>query len=55
MNQTQNGIFLSQTKFAKDFVTEFGLHESKPANTPTIISDKITKDPNGAEVDSTYY
>ncbi len=55
MKQTNDDIFLSQTKFAKDLVSKFGLQESKPASTPISTSDKITKDLEGAEVDSTYY
>lgn len=55
MKQTKDGLFLGQTKFAKDLVTKFGLHEVKPANTMINTSDKITKDLNGVEVDSTYY
>lgn len=46
MKQTNDDIFLSQTKF--------GLQESNPANTPFSTSDKIIKDLEGAWVDSTY-
>lgn len=44
VKQTPHGIFLSQTKFAKDLVFKFGLQESKPIDTPISTSDKITKD-----------
>lgn len=36
-------------------MTKFRVQEFKPANTPISTSDKITKDLDGAEVDSTYY
>lgn len=47
--------FLSQTKFTKDLVSKFGLRESKLVSTPMSTSDKITKDFEGAGVDSPYY
>lgn len=55
MKQTNGGIFLSQTKFARDLVSKFGLQESKPTSIPINTNVKITKDLEGAEVDSTYY
>lgn len=55
MKQINDGIFLSQIKFTRDLVFKFGLQESKPASTPINISDKITKDLEGAKVDSIYY
>lgn len=42
IKQTNDDIFLSQTRFAKELVTKFGLEESKPTNTPISTSDKIT-------------
>lgn len=55
MNKTNAVILFSQTKFARDLVSKFGLQESKLASTPISISDKITKNLKGAKVDSTYY
>lgn len=55
MKQINDDIFLSQTKFTKNLVSKFGLWESKLANTLISTSDKITKDLEGAKVDSTYY
>lgn len=55
MKQTNDGIFLSQTNFARVLVFKFGLRESKPASTPINTSEKIPKDLEGVEVDSTYY
>lgn len=55
VKQTPQGVFLSQTKFAKDLVSKFVLQESKPNETPISTSDKITKDSRGADIDPTYY
>lgn len=55
VKKTPHGIFLRQTKFSKDLVSKFGLQESKLAETLISTSDKITKDLEGADVDSTYY
>lgn len=55
MKQTSDNIFLRKSKFAKELVTNFGLQESKLVNTSINRSDKIIKDPNGAEVVSTYH
>lgn len=55
MKKINDGIFLSQTKFVRDIVSKFRLQESKPASTSISTSEKITKDLEEAEVDSTYY
>lgn len=43
MKQTNDNIFFSQIKFAKDLVSKFGLQESKPSSTYISTSDKITR------------
>lgn len=44
VKQTKNGIFLSQSKFAKDLVSKFRLLETKSAKTPmsTVIRSQLT-------------
>lgn len=55
IKQTLDGIFLNQSKFEKDLVSKFGLSESKPLDTPINSNEKITKDIDGVDVDSTEY
>lgn len=55
IRQTSNEIFLNQSKFSRDLVSRFGLSDSKSTNTSISTSDKITKDPDGVNIDPTYY
>jgi len=50
VHQAEDGIFLSQRKYAKDLLTKFGLLNCKPAATPMNVGEKLQlKD--GAEMD----
>lgn len=55
IRQAKDGIFVSQTKFAKDLVSKFGLLESEPAKTPMSTSIKLTSNVNGVDVDTKLY
>lgn len=55
IKQTENGIFVNQSKFTKDLMSKFGLQDSKPLNTPICTSSKITIDLTGVEVDTKLY
>lgn len=46
---------MNQFKYTKDLVSKFGLLKSKPLDTPINTSEKITKDIDGVNVDSTEY
>ncbi|XP_031102051.1 secreted RxLR effector protein 161-like [Ipomoea triloba] len=55
IKQTDEGIFISQEKYAKNILTKFGLESAKDARTPISTSTKLFKDENGVSVDSTLY
>ena len=49
------GIFISQSKYAKNLVKKFGLENSKCLKTPMRTNDKLSKDENIAFVDPTLF
>ncbi|KAH9685900.1 hypothetical protein KPL70_014158 [Citrus sinensis] len=53
--QNENGIYLSQKKYAKEVLDRFGMRESHPSKNPIIPGCKLTKDENGVKVDETEY
>ncbi|CAL8138375.1 unnamed protein product [Prunus armeniaca] len=55
IKQSHDGIFVSQSKYAKNLVTKFGLEGAKSARTPMSTSAKIHRDLHGKSVDQTLY
>ncbi|CAL8999973.1 unnamed protein product [Prunus brigantina] len=60
IKQCHDGIFVSQSKYAKNLVTKFGLEGAKSARTPMSTSAKILhkqihRDLHGKSVDQTLY
>jgi hypothetical protein len=55
VKQTAEGIFISQSKYAKDLVKRFGLDGKSRARTPTSTSVKISSDLAGKSVDPSLY
>jgi hypothetical protein len=55
VKQTPKGIFISQSKYAKDLVKRFGLDEKSHARTLMSTSVKINADLTGKQVDPTLY
>ncbi|CAL9028710.1 unnamed protein product [Prunus brigantina] len=55
IKQSHDGIFISQSKYAKSLVTKFGLEGAKSARTPMSTSAKIHRDLLGKSVDQTLY
>ncbi|CAL8162045.1 unnamed protein product [Prunus armeniaca] len=55
IKQSHDGIFVSQSKYAKKLVTKFGLEGAKSARTPMSTSAKIHRDLHGKSVDQTLY
>lgn len=53
--QNENGIYLSQKKYAKEVLDRFGMRESNPSKNPIVPGCKLTKDENGVKVDETEY
>jgi len=55
VKQTSEGIFISQSKYAKDLVKPFGLDRKSHARTRMSTSVKISADLIGKQVDPTLY
>ena len=53
--QQESGIFISQSKYAKNLVTKFGLEYASPIRTPMGPNVKLTVDLLGKSVDSSLY
>ncbi|CAL2245742.1 unnamed protein product [Prunus armeniaca] len=53
--QQDHGIFISQTKYAKDLVKKFGMSSAKPTRNPMATHNKIDADPSGKCVEQTLY
>ncbi|XP_062094128.1 uncharacterized mitochondrial protein AtMg00810-like [Humulus lupulus] len=55
IKQLDNGILLSQSKFAKNMLKKFGLENAKRARTPMDNTTKLIRDEIGKKVDATLY
>ncbi|CAM8902386.1 unnamed protein product [Rhodiola kirilowii] len=55
VTQKKHGIFISQSKYAKNLIKKFGLEKASHKRTPVATHIKITKDDAGTKVDQTLY
>nr|XP_023918614.1 uncharacterized protein LOC112030162 [Quercus suber] len=55
VKQREDGIFISQEKYAKNLVKRFGLDSKKHTSTPMSSSAKLSRDAAGIDVDPTLY
>ena len=55
VKQSDEGIFISQSKYARNLVKKFDLQSSKHIKTPMGTKDKLSKVENGVFVDPTLY
>ncbi|KAA0063842.1 uncharacterized protein E6C27_scaffold827G00690 [Cucumis melo var. makuwa] len=55
IKQKNDGIFISQEKYAKNMVKKFGLGQTRNKRTPAATHVKLTKDTEDAEVDHKLY
>ncbi|KAL6349742.1 hypothetical protein AAG906_001629 [Vitis piasezkii] len=53
--QLKDGIFLSQSKYAKEVVKKFGLESSKHFKTPMSTTTKLSKEASGKDVAQKLY
>ena len=53
--QHNDGIFISQKKYASDILKKFKMEHSKPIFTPIEEKLKMTRESDGKRVDSTHY
>ena len=52
IHQQESGIFLSQSKYAKNLLKKFGLESASSVRTPMSPNVKLTVDLLGKSVDS---
>ncbi|KAJ9705776.1 hypothetical protein PVL29_003735 [Vitis rotundifolia] len=55
VKQLNDGIFLSQSKYARELVKKFGLESTKHFRTPMPTNLKLSKDESGKWVEETLY
>ena len=55
VKQTKSGIFISQSKYAKNLVQRFGLQKAKHFKTPMSMTLKLSRDETRVSVDPTLY
>ena len=53
--QSDDGIFISQKKYAGDILERFKMKDCNPVNTPVECGTKLHKDIKGRKVDGTLY
>ena len=51
IQQSKNGIYITQSKYVKEILKKFGMEDSKPVGTPMCTGLKLTKDDDSKEVD----
>ena len=55
VKQLKDGIFHSQSKYAREFVKKFGLESSKHSKTPMSTTSKLSKDASKKDVEQKHY
>ena len=55
IQQSKNGIYITQSKYIKEILKKFGMEDSKPFGTPMCTRLKLTRDDDLKEVDQTLY
>ena len=55
VKQTDSGIYINQTKYARNLVKRYGHEKATHARTPMTANAKLTSDPSGESVDVTLY
>ncbi|KAL6288505.1 hypothetical protein ACE6H2_006015 [Prunus campanulata] len=53
--QSATSIFICQKKYALEVLEKFQMLNSNPVGTPAEVGSKLSQDPNGERVDSTYF
>jgi hypothetical protein len=55
VNQIENGIFVSQTKYIKEMLNKFQMEENKPMSNPMVTVCKLSLEDDSPKVDQTMY
>ena len=53
--QSEDGIFISQSGYAKEILKRLGMESCNPVNTPVESGIELKKSTNGGNVDPTYF
>jgi hypothetical protein len=51
IHQSNQGIFISQTKYIREMLKRFGMEDCKPVITPMQTSCKLSKDDDSKSID----
>eukprot|EP00253_Pinus_taeda_P008912 PITA_08912 len=55
VDQNENGIFISQTKYVNEVLGRFNMQECKAAITPTVMGLKLSKEDSSKDFDPSLY
>eukprot|EP00253_Pinus_taeda_P017055 PITA_17055 len=55
VDQSENGVFISQDKYVEAVLKRFNMQNSKAAVTPTVVGLKLTKEDNNKDFDPKLY
>ncbi|KAL1215127.1 Retrovirus-related Pol polyprotein from transposon RE1 [Cardamine amara subsp. amara] len=55
VKQTDDGIFVTGSTYARNLVARFGMDKSRDAKTPMGVNEKLSKDESGEDVDEKLY
>jgi hypothetical protein len=55
IRQSNQGIFIYQTKYIREMLKRFGMEDCKPVITPMQTSCKLSKDDNSKSIDQRQY
>ncbi|XP_026429158.1 uncharacterized protein LOC113325152 [Papaver somniferum] len=55
IHQSEDGVFISQSKYAEKMLKKFGMLGCNPTSTPLTVNEKLRKDDGGRKIDETYY
>jgi len=55
VDQSENGVFISQVKYVEAVLKRFNMQNSKNSMTPTVMGLKLTKEDNNKDFDPKLY
>ena len=55
IQQNQNGIYITQSKYIKEILKKFGMEDSRLVVTPMSTRHNLSKNDDSKEVDKTTY
>ncbi|XP_074271155.1 secreted RxLR effector protein 161-like [Silene latifolia] len=55
VHQAEDGIFISQNKYAREILKRFKMENCKPVSTPLVLNGKLSKNDGSKEVDLKQY